>query len=37
MEDKIKDILASNKFNDLYDNFIELQKDCDVSFREYAH
>ena len=32
MEDKIKDILASNKFNDLYDNFIELQKDCDVSF-----
>ena len=27
MEDKIKDILASNKFNDLYDNFIELQKD----------
>ena len=26
MEDKIKDILASNKFNDLYDNFIELQR-----------
>ena len=36
MEDKIKDILASNKFNDLYDNFIELQKDCDVSFNIFT-
>lgn len=36
MEDKIKDILASKKFNDLYDNFIELQKDCDVSFNIFT-
>lgn len=36
MKDKIKDILVSNKFNDLYDNFIELQKDCDVSFNIFT-
>lgn len=36
MEDKIKEILDSKDFTNLYDSFIELQKDYDVSFNIFT-
>lgn len=36
MEDNIKEIISSKDFTNLYDSFIELQKDCDISFNIFT-
>ncbi len=36
MEDNIKEIISLKDFTNLYDSFIELQKDCDVSFNIFT-
>lgn len=36
MEDNIKEIISLKSFTDLYNGFIELQKDCDVSFNVFT-